>query len=102
MEGTTYGGTSWVQNDHYADSFDDIAWTQFSGGGTVTAGTGITVDGLEVSIDRTSVDTWYDAAGAAAQAGLRKDRASACSLGTWPIQQECLINRHGKLDTTSS
>jgi hypothetical protein len=68
MEGTTYGGTSWVQNDHYADSFDDLAWTQFSGGGTVTAGTGITVDGLEVSIDRTSVDTWYDAAGAAAQA----------------------------------
>jgi hypothetical protein len=68
MEGTTYGGTSWVQNDHYADSFDDLSWTQFSGGGTITAGTGITVDGLEVSIDRTSVDTWYDPAGAAAQA----------------------------------
>jgi hypothetical protein len=68
MEGTTYGGTSWVQSNHYADSFDDLSWTQFSGGGTITAGTGITVDGLEVSIDRTSVDTWYDAAGAAAQA----------------------------------
>jgi hypothetical protein len=68
MEGTTYGGTSWVQNDHYADSFDDLSWTQFSGGGTITAGTGITVDGLEVSIDRTSVDTWYDPAGAAASA----------------------------------
>jgi hypothetical protein len=68
MEGTTYGGTSWVQNDHYANSFDDLTWTQFSGGGTITAGTGISVDGLEVAIDRTTVDTWYDAAGAAAQA----------------------------------
>ena len=68
MEGTTYGGTSWVQGNHYANSFDDLVWTQFSGGGTVTAGTGITVSGLEVSIDRTTVDTWYDEAGAASTA----------------------------------
>ena len=64
MEGATYGGTSWVQNNHYANSFDDLVWTQFSGGGTVTAGEGISVDGLEISIDRTTVDTWYDEAGA--------------------------------------
>jgi hypothetical protein len=60
MEGTTYGGTSWVQNDHYAESFDDLTWTQFSGGGTITAGTGITVDGLEVSIDTDVVATQTD------------------------------------------
>jgi hypothetical protein len=68
MEGTTYGGTSWVQSNHYADSFDDLTWTQFSGGGTITAGEGIAVDGLEISIDRTSVDTWYEAAGTTASA----------------------------------
>ena len=65
MEGTQYGGTSWVQNNHYLTNFTGQNWTQFSGQGTVTAGSGITVDGLEVSIDRTTVDTWYDEAGAA-------------------------------------
>jgi hypothetical protein len=64
MEGTTYGGTSWVQNNHYANSFDDLVWNQFSGGGTMVAGEGITVDGLEISIDRTTVDTWYELDGA--------------------------------------
>ena len=65
MEGSTYGGTSWVQNNHYLTNFTTQSWTQFSGNGTVTAGSGITVDGLEVSIDRTTVDTWYDETGAA-------------------------------------
>jgi hypothetical protein len=64
-EGTQYGGTSWVQNNPYLTDFSAQSWTQFSGAGSVTAGTGITVDGLEVSIDRTTVDTWYDAAGTA-------------------------------------
>jgi len=64
MEGTTYGSTSWVQNNHYANTFDDLSWTQFSGTGTVTAGSGISVDGFEVSVDRTTVDTWYEADGA--------------------------------------
>jgi hypothetical protein len=65
MEGTTYGSTSWVQGNHYLSSFTGQSWTQFSGQGSVTAGSGITVDGLEVSVDRSTVDTWYDAAGAA-------------------------------------
>jgi len=68
MEGTQYGGSSWVQSSHYLTDFTGQNWTQFSGAGTVTAGTGIIVDGLEVSIDRTTVDTWYDAAGDAASA----------------------------------
>ena len=68
MEGTQYGQTSWVQSNHYITDFTAQDWTQFSGSGSVVAGTGITVDGLEVSIDRTTVDDWYDAAGAAATA----------------------------------
>jgi hypothetical protein len=68
MEGTQYNNTSWVQSNHYLTDFTSQAWTQFSGSGSVVAGTGITVDGLEVSIDRTTVDTWYDAAGSAASA----------------------------------
>ena len=68
MEGTQYGSTSWVQGNHYLTDFTGQSWTQFSGQGSVTAGSGITVDGLEVSIDRTTVDDWYDANGAAATA----------------------------------
>ena len=68
MEGTQYGQTSWVQSNHYLSSFTGQSWTQFSGSGSVVAGTGITVDGLEISVDRNTVDAWYDAAGDAADA----------------------------------
>jgi antitoxin component YwqK of YwqJK toxin-antitoxin module len=67
-EGDQYGGTSWVQSNAYLTDFTGQNWTQFSGQGSVTAGSGITVDGLEVSVDRTTVDTWYDLNGAAANA----------------------------------
>jgi hypothetical protein len=67
-EGTQYGATSWVQADHYATTFDGLTWTQFSGSGSVTAGEGIAVDGLEIAVDRTTVDTWYDPAGSAGTA----------------------------------
>jgi hypothetical protein len=78
MEGDQYGSTSWVQGNHYLSDFTGQTWTQFSGQGSVTAGTGITVDGLEVSIDRTSVDTWYDASGTAA--GLVDDHDVASGV----------------------
>jgi hypothetical protein len=67
-EGTQYGGTAWVQNNPYLTDFTAQSWTQFSGAGSVTAGSGITVDGLEVSVDRSTVDTWYDYNGAASDA----------------------------------
>lgn len=63
MEGTQYGQTSWVQGNSYLTDFTAQDWVQFSGSGSVVAGTGITVDGLEVSIDRTTVNTWYEPAG---------------------------------------
>ena len=63
-EGVQYGRTSWVQSNPYLTNFTGQDWTQFSGSGSVTAGEGITVDGLEISIDRTVVDTWYELDGA--------------------------------------
>lgn len=62
MEGTQFGSTSWVQGNHYLTDFTTQTWTQFSGQGSVTAGNGIVVDGLEVSIDTAIVATQTDLA----------------------------------------
>jgi hypothetical protein len=64
MEGATYGATSWVQGNHYLSDFTGQTWTQFSGQGSVTAGTGIIVDGLEVSVDTDVIATQVYADGA--------------------------------------
>lgn len=60
MEGTQYGSTSWVQGNHYITDFTGQSWTQFSGNGSVTAGNGIIVDGLQISIDTSVVATQTD------------------------------------------
>ena len=58
LEGTVYGGTAWIQANYSLASFSGQDWVQFSGAGTITAGTGILVDGLQISIDTaTTVDT---------------------------------------------
>ena len=76
MEGTQFGATSWVQGNHYSQSFTDETWTQFSGQGSVTAGTGIIVDGLEVSIDTDVVATQTDLS---TGLGLKQDELTAGS-----------------------
>jgi hypothetical protein len=56
--GTVNGGTGWVQTNKPATiGTDAIAFTQFSGAGTYTAGTGLSLVGTTFSIDTaTTVD----------------------------------------------
>jgi hypothetical protein len=57
-EGTAYNATGWVQlNDVNTLDSDPIEWTQFLGAGTFLGGTGISVDGEEISIDFTEFDS---------------------------------------------
>jgi hypothetical protein len=96
MEGTQYGSTSWVQGDHYLTDFTGQTWTQFSGQGSVTAGTGITVNGLEVSVNRTTVDGWYDALGSA------DDAEAAANLYTDGEITTALTTAQGYADAAES
>jgi len=57
-DGATYGATGWVQlNSVNTLGTDPVEWTQFIGAGTFVGGTGIDIDGQEVSIDFTEFDT---------------------------------------------
>jgi hypothetical protein len=54
--GTLYAGTGWVQTQSVTTiGTDAIIWQQFSGAGTYTAGTGLTLTGTQFSITNTSV-----------------------------------------------
>lgn len=57
MEGTQYNATSWVQSNHYANTFDELTWTQFSGTGNYIAGFGINLIGREFSADTAEMAT---------------------------------------------
>jgi len=52
-EGTTYGTTGWVAVTDlpFTIGTTEINWTQFSGSGTFTAGTGLTLTGSEFSVN---------------------------------------------------
>ena len=49
-EGTNYGATSWVQNNHYITDFTGQTWVQFSGQGTYIGSDSILIDGNQVSV----------------------------------------------------
>jgi hypothetical protein len=54
--GTLYASTGWVQTQPVATvGTDAIIWQQFSGAGTYTAGTGLTLTGTQFSISNTTV-----------------------------------------------
>jgi hypothetical protein len=54
--GTLYAGTGWVQTQPVTTvGTDAIIWQQFSGAGTYTAGTGLTLTGTQFSISNTTV-----------------------------------------------
>jgi hypothetical protein len=54
--GTQYANTGWVQTQSVATiGTDAIVWQQFSGAGTYTAGTGLTLLGSQFSITNTGV-----------------------------------------------
>jgi hypothetical protein len=50
LEGTLYGGTSWVQENHYLSSFSGQSWVQFAASTTYSAGTGLSLIGTTFSI----------------------------------------------------
>jgi hypothetical protein len=54
--GTLYAGTGWVQTQPVNTvGTDAIIWSQFSGAGTYSAGTGLTLTGTQFSITNTAV-----------------------------------------------
>lgn len=50
IEGTQYGSTSWVQSNHYATSFADLDWVQFSGQGTYIGSDSISLNGNAINV----------------------------------------------------
>jgi hypothetical protein len=50
LEGTTYGGTSWVQDNYTLSSFSGQTWVQFAASTVYLAGDGLTLTGTTFSI----------------------------------------------------
>ncbi len=56
QQGTLYNDTGWVMTDPVTTvGTTNVNWVQFSGAGTYTAGTGLTLNGTEFSISNTAV-----------------------------------------------
>jgi len=50
QDGTTYVTSSWVQTNYAANTFDDLAWVQFSGAALINDGAGLFKDGNTLSV----------------------------------------------------
>ena len=56
QQGTLYNDTGWVMTDPVTTvGTSPVTWVQFSGAGTYTAGTGLTLNGTQFSISNTTV-----------------------------------------------
>jgi hypothetical protein len=80
--GSTYGNTGWVQTE-VVDTLGTsaVAWVQFSGAGTFTAGDGLTLDGTEFNVVGTA-DRITVAADAIDIASTYAGQASITTVGT--------------------
>ena len=85
--GTLYGSTGWVQTDPVTVvGTSPVIWIQFSGSGTYTAGTGLTLTGTQFSITNTAVT-----AGA---------YGSATQVGTFTVNQQGQLTLAGNTTVT--
>jgi hypothetical protein len=81
--GTVNGGTGWVQTNKPATiGTDAIAFTQFSGAGTYTAGTGLTLTGTTFSANIGTDIQAYNSTLAAVAGGTYTGDDSITTLGT--------------------
>jgi hypothetical protein len=83
QDGTTLGDTGWVctVNPGGTLGVTAVTWTQFSGAGTYTAGTGLTLTGTQFSITNTGV--------------------TAASYGTASKTSTLVINAQGQITSAS-
>lgn len=102
--GNTYGNTGWVQTETVATlGTSAIAWVQFSGAGTYTAGDGLTLDGTEFNVvgtaDRITVnaDSVDIASTYAGQTSI--DTVGTITTGTW--EADTLAIAHGGTGATT-
>jgi hypothetical protein len=85
--GTLYANTGWVQTDPVTVvGTSPVIWIQFSGSGTYTAGTGLTLAGTQFSITNTAVT-----AGA---------YGSATQVGTFTVNQQGQLTLAGNTTIT--